>query len=73
MPLPVVPLIRTRLKTGAVLALQPGEVVALPLAADQPLDVYLGGVRKLTGRLASERGRLMIQIESRCDPGTGPA
>lgn len=72
-PVPIVPLIRARLRTGAVLALQPGEVVALPLAADQPLDVYLGGVRKLTGRLASERGRLMVQIENRCDPGAGPA
>jgi flagellar motor switch protein FliM len=71
-PVPIVPLIRTRLKTGAVLALQPGEVIALPLSADQPLDVHLGGVRKLTGRLASERGRLMVQIENRCDPGSGP-
>ena len=72
-PIPIVPLIRTRLKTGAVLALTPGEVVALPLPADQPLDIYLGGVRKLTGRLASERGRLMVQIEKRCDPGSGPS
>jgi flagellar motor switch protein FliM len=70
-PVPIVPLIRARLKTGAVLALQPGEIVSLPLQSDQPLDVYLGGVRKLTGRLASERGRLMIQIESRSDPGSG--
>ena len=28
--------------------------------ADQPLDVYVGGLRKLTGRLASEHGRLMV-------------
>jgi flagellar motor switch protein FliM len=67
-PLPVVPLIRTRLKTGAVLALKPGEVVALPLSAESPLDIYVGGVRKMTGRLASERGRLMVQIEQRDDP-----
>ena len=73
MPIPVVPLIRTRLKTGAVLELQPGEVIALPLGADQPLDVHLGGIRKLTGRLASERGRLMVQIENRCEPGTHSA
>ncbi len=66
-PMPVVPLIRTRLKTGAVLALKPGEVVALPLAADSPLDIFVGGVRKMTGRLASERGRLMVQIEQRED------
>lgn len=67
-PVPVVPLIRTRLKTGAVLALRPGEVVSLPLAADNPLDVYLSGIRKMTGRLASERGRLMVQIEQRDEP-----
>ncbi|HWB17228.1 MAG TPA: flagellar motor switch protein FliM [Vicinamibacterales bacterium] len=63
---PVVPLIRTELHAGAVLALQPGEVVALPLAADRPLDVYAGGVRKFTGRLASDRGRLMVMVEERC-------
>jgi flagellar motor switch protein FliM len=70
-PMPVVPLIRTRLKTGAVLALKPGEIVMLPLPADRPLDVYVGGVRKLAGRLASERGRLAVQIEERCDPAVG--
>lgn len=67
-PLPVVPLIRTRLKTGAVLALKPGEVVALPLSAESPIDVYVGGIRKMSGRLASERGRLMVQVEHRDEP-----
>jgi flagellar motor switch protein FliM len=71
-PVSVVPLIRTRLKTGAVLALKPGEILSLPLSADQPLDVYAGGVRKMTGRLASEFGRLMVQIETRVDPSSGP-
>jgi len=69
-PIPVVPLIRTRLKTGAVLALKVGEVLALPLSADQAIDVYAGGIRKLTARLASEHRRLMVQIEERCEPGT---
>ncbi|ODS53926.1 MAG: flagellar motor switch protein FliM [Acidobacteria bacterium SCN 69-37] len=67
-PVPVVPLIRTRLKTGAVLALRPGEVVALPLSADSPIDVFVNGVRKMAGRLASERGRLFVQVEGRDDP-----
>ncbi|MCC7010589.1 MAG: flagellar motor switch protein FliM [Acidobacteria bacterium] len=66
-PVPVVPEIRTRLNAGTVLALTHGEVIALPLPADQPLDVYAGGVRKFTGRLAADRGRLMVVIESRCD------
>lgn len=66
-PVPVVPQIRTRLSAATVLALAVGEVIALPLPADQPLDVYAGGVRKFTGRLASDRGRLMVVIESRSD------
>ncbi len=69
---PVVPLIRTRLKASTVLALQPGEIVSLPLASDQPLDVYAGGVRKLTGRLASENGRLMVIVESRTSATDAP-
>lgn len=66
-PVTLVPLIRTRLKASAVLALAPGEVVALPLAADQPLDLFAGGVRKFTGRLASDNGRLMVMVEGRVD------
>jgi hypothetical protein len=42
--------------------------VGLPLSADSPIDIYVGGVRKMTGRLAAERGRLMVQIEQRDDP-----
>ncbi len=72
-PVAVVPLIRTRLSAGAVLALKPGEIVSLPLPADRPLDVYAGGVRKLTGRLAADNGRLMVRVETRCDPGGSAA
>jgi flagellar motor switch protein FliM len=69
--IPVMPVISTRLKAGSVVALQPGEIVALPLAADQPLDVCAGGIRKLTGRLAADNGRLMLIVEQRCDRGAG--
>jgi flagellar motor switch protein FliM len=72
-PIPVIPLIRTRLNAGAVLALSVGEVVALPLPADQPIDVYAGGIRKFTGRLASDHGRLMVMVESRSDAPAAPA
>ena len=65
-PLPVVPQIRTGLNAGSVMGLNLGEVIALPLPADQPLDVYVGGIRKFTGRLATERGRLMVLVENRC-------
>jgi len=67
--MPVMPQIRTRLRAGAVVALQPGEVVALPLAADQAIDVCAGGIRKFTGRLANDNGRLMLLVEQRCDAG----
>jgi flagellar motor switch protein FliM len=74
-PLPVVPLIRTGLDAAAVLALRPGDVIALPVPADQPLDVYVGGIRKFKGRLAAERHRLLVSIESRCEarPAAGGA
>ncbi len=72
-PVPVMPMIRTTLPASAVLALQPGEVLSLPLPADRPLDVYVGGLRKLTGRLASERGRLMVMVEEQSRPAAAGA
>jgi len=69
-PVPIVPQIRTRLSAGAVMALKTGEVVSLPLAADKPIDIYAGGARKLTGRLAAENGRLMVIVQERCAPGS---
>jgi flagellar motor switch protein FliM len=63
---PLVPLIKTRLSAGAVLELKAGEVLGLPVPADRPLDVYAGGIRKLTGRLAADQGRLMVLVEDRC-------
>jgi len=62
---PVVPLIRAQMKTSNVLALEAGDVIALPLEADQPLDIWVGGVPKLSGRPAAERGRLKIMIDGR--------
>jgi flagellar motor switch protein FliM len=64
-PVPVVPLIRTRINAAAVLALKVGEVLALPLAAEEPVDVFAGGIKKFAGRLAAERGRLIIAIEAK--------
>jgi flagellar motor switch protein FliM len=67
---PIVPLVSTRLNASAVLALQVGEVVELPLPLDHPIDVHAGGVKKLTGRLASDDDRLMVIVEARCEPGS---
>jgi flagellar motor switch protein FliM len=66
---PVTPVIHTKLRVSSVLALQPGEVIGLPQPADMPLDVFVAGAKKLTGRLASDRGRLMMLVEERCTPG----
>jgi len=64
-PAAITPMIRTSLPTSAVLALQPGEVLSLPLAADRPIDLYVGGLPKMTGRLTAERGRMMVIVEGR--------
>jgi len=62
---PVEPMIRATIPASTVLSLEPGSVLALPLAADRPIDLYVGGLRKMTGRLATERGRLMVTVEQR--------
>ena len=62
---PIEALLRSTLPASAVLALQPGGIVTLPLAADRPIDVTVGGLRKLKGRLGAERGRLVVKIEDR--------
>jgi flagellar motor switch protein FliM len=62
---PVVPQIRTSASARTVLGLEPGDVLTLPLASDRPIDVYAGGAKKLTGRLAAEHGRLVVIVEER--------
>lgn len=67
MLVPLVPLIRTRLSANDVLALKEGDVLSLALAADHAIDLQVGGLSKLKGRLAAGGGRLKVQIESRCE------
>jgi flagellar motor switch protein FliM len=64
---PLVPMIRTQINASSVLALQVGEVVELPVAADHPIDVFANGVKKLTARLVSDEDRLMMIVEERCE------
>jgi flagellar motor switch protein FliM len=66
---PLVPLIRTDVSASSIVDLQAGEVLALPVPADRPIDVFVGGVRKLTGRLAADHGRLMVLVEERSRAG----
>jgi flagellar motor switch protein FliM len=64
-PLVVVPMIRAKISGSAALALKPGQVLTLPLAPDRPIDVFVGGLKKMTGRLAAERGRVVVAVEDR--------
>lgn len=66
-PVPVVPLIHTRLSANDVLALEVGDVLSLSLPAEHAIDLQVGGIPKLKGHLAVHGGRLRVQIESRCD------
>ncbi len=69
-PVPVVPLIHTRLSANDVLALKEGDVLSLALPAAHAIDLQVGGIPKLKGHLAVGGGRLRVQIESRCDVST---
>ena len=66
-PVPVVPLIHTRLSANDVLALEVGDVLSLSLPAEHAIDLQVGGIPKLKGHLAVVGGRLRVQIESRHD------
>ena len=63
-PLAVKALLETRMTAREVLALQRGDVVALPQSAAAPVDVHIGGVPRFTGRLACEHhGKTAVTVE----------
>jgi flagellar motor switch protein FliM len=64
-PVAVVPEIVTQLPAADIAALAVGDVLALGVPADQPVDLRIGGVPKLRGHLTVERGRLMARVEER--------
>jgi flagellar motor switch protein FliM len=61
-PLSVSPFLETRLAGRDVLALQPGDVVSLGVALGDPIDVRVGGVKKLRGRLAARQTHAELHI-----------
>jgi flagellar motor switch protein FliM len=65
--LPVVPLVRAEIGAPAILDLRVGEIIELPLPLSQPIDVHIGGVKKLSGRMASEDNHLLVVVENRCE------
>lgn len=64
-PVALVPEIVTHLPAADIAALAVGDVLALGVPADQPVDLRVGGVPKLKGHLTVERGRLMARVEER--------
>lgn len=63
-PLPVKTLLETRMRAREVLALQPGDIVALGHSASAPVEIQVGTVRRFTGRLAcDDSGKTGVTIE----------
>ena len=62
-PLPVTTKLETRLIARDLLALRPGDVVALGHAISNPVDVHVGGVRRFAGRLTATESGAAVLIE----------
>jgi flagellar motor switch protein FliM len=62
-PLGVDAQLETHLTAREVLALTPGDVIAMPQSATAPVDVHVGGMHRYTGRLTRERGRIAVAVE----------
>jgi flagellar motor switch protein FliM len=56
---------RVNIGLRRVLALRPGEVLRLPTATDDPIQVRVGGLTKLFGVPVLSRGQLSVQISGR--------
>jgi flagellar motor switch protein FliM len=72
-PLEVTALLEARLRTGELVALQPGDVLSLGIRADAPIEMRIGPTRKFTGRLTRHAGRVGIRIDGRAEPGINEA
>jgi len=58
----VSPYLETRLSGRDVLELAPGDLVALGVSVSDPIDVRVGGVRKLRGRLTARDQKALVQV-----------
>lgn len=70
-PVSLIPEIVTHLPAADIAAMAVGDVLALGVPADQPVDLRVGGVPKLRGHLITDRGRLMARIEARHGESAG--
>ena len=62
-PLQVNAMLETRFETRELLALRPGDVIALGHSASSPVDILIGKVRRFTGRLTTRDSGAAILIE----------
>jgi flagellar motor switch protein FliM len=63
----VTTLLETRLKAREVVALRPGDVIALGHPATAPVDIHVGRVRKFGGRLTTTPSGAAVVIEPNPD------
>ncbi len=71
-PMPVTALLDSRCRAGDIAALAVGDVLALDVPAETPIDLRVGETLKFRARLAELAGRVRARIEHRCD-GAGVA
>jgi flagellar motor switch protein FliM len=62
--LPVTALLETTLSARDLIALQPGDVLALGHGAAQPVEVHVGSVRRFSGRLTRSGAGAGVLVES---------
>jgi flagellar motor switch protein FliM len=63
-PIPIVALLETPMRAREVVALQPGDVIAVGHPASSPIDVHVGGRPRFTGRLAGLGHRTKVVIDA---------
>jgi flagellar motor switch protein FliM len=71
-PMTVSAVLSTRCTAGDLATLAVGDVLALDVPADAPLDLRVGETLKFRARLAEIGGRVRARIDHRCD-GAGEA
>jgi flagellar motor switch protein FliM len=62
-PLPVTALLQTELSARELLALRPGDVLALGRSASRPIDVHVSAVPRFQGRLTRAGGGVAIAVD----------
>jgi flagellar motor switch protein FliM len=69
-PLELTAMLETRLRTGELVALEPGDLLTLGVRAEAPVELRVGDTRKFTGRLTKHSGRVGVRIDRRSEAGS---